>query len=305
MKNNEEQQLTSIENERNNQNASTEMDINSKIENSSEIRIHIKICEAKELLKIKLFKKPDPYVTIHMKSQPEETKTTHFKSNTLNPVWDEEFDLITSNLNDTLLINMHHYMNDQKIMNEIEYQINELTVGGPALKKEISITFNNKNAGKFYFEVQAFRIPKSDIKPFCTFAATGEKFIDQKYYRCNTCGLTAKKSLGICEHCMKCCHKGHDVCLAFDADASVQSFCDCPGKCKCQCMPETNDLPCTAIETNGKPINQPMFYCNDCDESCELLICQNCAIKFHHGHQLVYLGIVESEICQNEEFNKE
>ncbi|KAK8892334.1 perineurial glial growth [Tritrichomonas musculus] len=155
-----------------------------------------------------------------------------------------------------------------------------------------------------YFEVQAFRNPKSDIKLFCTFAATSEKFIDQKYYRCNTCGLSAKKSMGICEHCMKCCHKGHDVCLAFDADASVQSFCDCPGKCKCQCMPETNDLPCTACETNGKPINQPMFYCNDCDKSCELLICQNCAIKFHHGHQLVYLGIVESEICQNEEFNK-
>lgn len=270
---------------------------------SNEIRLHISILQATGLPKLRWFKKPDPYVTIHMMSRPQNLKTTRFKSSTQNPVWNEEFDLITSEVNDTIIINMYHYMDDRKIMDEVQYEISSLTVDGSVDKKEVDITFDNKNVGKFFFDVQAFKIPQSDVKPFCTFSATGEKFANQKFYSCITCGLDTKKGFGICEICAKCCHKGHNICLSNEDGSSTQCFCDCPKKCKCFCMPEKCDLSCTAIENNGKPINQPMYHCSQCDFQCEILICQNCAMKFHHGHQLIFLGIVESGICQNDEFN--
>lgn len=269
-----------------------------------EIKLQITICQATNLPKLGWLKKPDPYVTVHLISQPNNLKTTHFKSRILNPIWNEKFDLITSDMNDILLINMYHYMNDKKIIDEVQYQINSLTVDGAADKKEIEMTFNNKSAGKINFEVQAFKIPNSYVKPFCTFSAPGAKYIKQKFYRCITCGFNEKNAFGICENCVKHCHKGHNVCLVCeDDDGYTQCFCDCPKKCNCNCMPEKCDLPCTSIETNGKEINQPMYYCGDCDSSCEILICQNCAMKFHHEHHLIYLGIVESEVCQNNNFN--
>lgn len=245
-----------------------------------------------------MLKKPDPYVTVQLKNSSEIKATTSFDLSTLNPTWDSDFIFFVTSLNDALLINMYNYDNDKELMDEVEFPLNSLTINGPVQKKEIEITRNKKIAGKLYFKIQISKIDKiSDIKPFCTFSATGEKFINQKYYYCNTCSLTAKECLGICEVCAKTCHKDHDVHIA-DYE-NIVSFCDCPGKCRCHCMPETNDLQCTSIETNGKRISQPMYCCNDCDDSGKLHICQNCAMKFHCGHKLTYLGIVDAKVCQN------
>ena len=252
-------------------------EIENLYESTCEIRLHVTIFQATELRKLRWLKKPDPYVTIHLISQPNNTKITHFKSSTINPIWNEEFDLIVNDLNDTLLINMYHYMNDKKIMDEVQYQIRSLAVDGPADKKEVEITFENKNAGKIYFEVQAFRIPKSDVKPFCTFSASGNKYINQKFYRCITCGFTAKNGFGICENCVKCCHKGHNVSLAVEDGSLFKCFCDCPKECKCNCMPEKSDLPCTSLETPKKSINQPMYHCSACDSSCEIQNTYDCS----------------------------
>ncbi|KAK8897401.1 hypothetical protein M9Y10_015347 [Tritrichomonas musculus] len=275
----------------------------------NEIRLHVKICEAKELINTKY----NPIITIRLKNQPDQPEaSTDYKTNTTNPVWNEEFDLFTTDHNDILLFNMLNFEeNDddddadeiddsyEKIMDEIQFPIDTLIVGGPVIKKEVDITFNQKNAGKLFFEVQTF---KTSIEPFCTFSATGEKYIKQKLFSCLTCNITFDNGMGICEVCARNCHKGHDI--RFDS-VQPEFYCDCPAKCQCHCMPKTEgELECTAVETNRNPVNQPMFYCKDCDPSCKFFICQNCAKNFHHGHYLIYMGIVEAKICQNEDINK-
>ena len=268
-----------------------------------------KIVEAKNLTK------SNPLVTLHLKSKQDQSEeSTDYKTNTSNPIWNEEFDLFTNDKNDVLNINMHHIKDsddddeddnendEERMIDEISFPLNALTIddfSSNLLHNEVDITLNKKNVGKLVFEIQAF---KTNIEPFCTFSATGKKFIKQKVFACLTCNVTPENYLGICEACAKKCHVGHDI--RFD---SVQSdfYCDCPGKCECKYMPKTDDLNCTLIENNGNPINQPMFYCKDCDSSCKFFICQNCAIKFHHEHKLIYLGIVKSKMCQNEKINKE
>ena len=274
----------------------------------NQIRIHVKIIEAKGLISNNT--KLNPLITIHLKSQPEQSEeSTDFKSNTTNPIWNEEFDLFTTDKNDFLIINMlnsieSEYDDDEsdddcyeKLIDEVHYPLNSLIIDGPSIKEEIEISLNNSNVGKLYFEVQSF---KTEIEPFCTFSATGEKYIKQKLYACMTCNIVPENDMGICEVCARNCHKGHDI--RFD---SVQPlfYCDCHSKFNCCCMPKNKNLQCTLIENNRNPINQPMFYCKECDRSCKFFICQNCAAKFHHGHDLIYLGIVEAKICQNDQIN--
>lgn len=280
-------------------------------EEQTKIRLHVKINEAKDLIPIST--KFNPLITIHLKNQPDQSEeSTDYKSSTTNPVWNEEFDLFTTDKNDILIINLFNFKNNEddesddddddddcyeKIMDEIQYPINSLIVGGPLVKEELEITLNKKKVGILCFEVQCF---KTEIEPFCTFSATGDKYIKQKLYDCLTCNLTLENGMGICEACAKKCHKDHDIRFV---SVKPLFYCDCPAKCKCCCMPKTSDLICTSIENHNSPINQPMFYCKDCDSSCKFFICQNCAAKFHHGHDLIYLGIVEAKVCQNDQIN--
>lgn len=115
----------------------------------------------------------------------------------------------------------------------------------------------------------------------------------QKFYRCLTCNLTPMNSLGVCEACARNCHKGHDIRFS----GIYTAFCDCCKKCNCKLMKDAESLQCTSLKTHGKSINQPMFYCLDCDPRSMFLICQRCAVKFHH--ELKYLGVVESKVCNN------
>lgn len=66
---------------------------------------------------------------------------------------------------------------------------------------------------------------------------------------------------------------------------------------KCQCINASNDLRCTSELTYGVPIEQPMYQCNDCHITENFFICQNCAIKCHHGHDLRFIGIVKDKVC--------
>lgn len=157
-----------------------------------------------------------------------------------------------------------------------------------------------KIIGKLSFEIQAFKTVKSDIDQICTYYITGNNFILQKFYRCLTCKLTPINKCGVCEACARKCHKGHDIRFA----EVCSSYCDCCENGECKLMKVTESLQCTSIEKNGKPINQPMFYCLECDPS-SILICQNCAAKFHHGHKLNFLGVVESKVCQNSKIKSE
>lgn len=275
---------------------SRSVEIKDQNEDPYGIKVHIKMLQAKDISKLKMLKKPDPYVKVCLKSSYSPACRTTFNMSTLNPVWNKEFVFYTNDPNDVLLINMYNFDNDKRLMDEVRFPINSLTIGGPLCKQELDITRKNKSAGKLFFEVQSYNI-ELDVKPFCSFSVTGETFIKEKYYRCYTCNLTPENHMGICESCAKICHKGHNISLV--DDDYIFSYCDCPGKCKCCCLAETSDLPCTSIEFQGKPINQPMYHCSDCDSTGELFICQNCAMKYHHGHKTEYIGIVESKVCQN------
>ena len=134
-------------------------------------------------------------------------------------------------------------------------------------------------------------IPK--IEPICTFAATGENYIKQKGYQCRTCKITG--NLAICEICIKKCHKGHDVYLG---SSTIELYCDCPKKCHCQSLSNLNNsMKCTYDLTYGCPIEQPMYQCEDCHITENYYICQSCAIKCHHGHNLRYIGILKDKNC--------
>lgn len=137
-------------------------------------------------------------------------------------------------------------------------------------------------------------IPKID--PICTFAASGEKFISQKSYQCKTCNIVENKIF--CEICAKKCHNGHDIYLhENDENNENISYCDCFAFGKCNCLRETSNLRCTCELTYGVPVEQPMYQCEDCHAIKSFYICQNCAIKCHHGHNLHYIGIVKDKIC--------
>ncbi|KAK8843592.1 hypothetical protein M9Y10_024649 [Tritrichomonas musculus] len=122
-------------------------------------RLHIKICEARNVLKMDVGGKSDPYVTLRLKSQDKKDyQKTQIISNNSNPVWNQEFDITATDPNDMLLINMYDedIKMDDKMMDELQYPVNSWPVGGPVDRKEIDIKLKKKNAGKLVFEVQAF-----------------------------------------------------------------------------------------------------------------------------------------------------
>ena len=58
----------------------------------------------------------------------------------------------------------------------------------------------------------------------CTFTKTQRKYIRQHWYYCYTCKMVANN--GVCEHCAKMCHAGHEIIYAKYAPF----FCDCGAK---------------------------------------------------------------------------
>lgn len=135
-------------------------------------------------------------------------------------------------------------------------------------------------------------IPK--IECFCTSAASGTQYISQKSYFCKTCNITGDYC--ICEVCARTCHNGHDVILCKN---SPTSYCDCHDKCQCFKIPSKSfKFRCTFELTYGTPIEQLMYQCKDCHITGDYYICQNCAIKCHHRHNLKYCGIVKGKHCQ-------
>lgn len=135
----------------------------------------------------------------------------------------------------------------------------------------------------------------NNVVPYCTYAATANRHITQKWYYCKTCNLT--KLSGICENCALKCHKNHDV--EFHSN-STYFFCDCPDCCKCSIMPnEDETFECCSKLANGNVIEQPMYQCKSCNILNNDYLCQNCAIKNHKGHDLIYNGLVNGHICKN------
>lgn len=132
----------------------------------------------------------------------------------------------------------------------------------------------------------------SQIKHLCTFAATDETPGIQKCYQCRTCKITGDD--GFCEVCANNCHKGHNVYLK---ESSTGFICECHHLFDCKCLPKDDELQCTFDLTYGTMLDQPMFQCIDCNIIGDYYICQNCAIKCHHGHKLQYFENVIGKYC--------
>ena len=121
--------------------------------------LHVKICEAQKFVGFRFFGKSNPYVTIRLKSKTDDdsfcTKTI---LNTNNPVWNEEFNLITRGEDDALILNMYHEdeKGDERMMDEVELSANQFRMNGILERREIDIKLNNKKAGTLIIEIQAF-----------------------------------------------------------------------------------------------------------------------------------------------------
>lgn len=129
----------------------------------------------------------------------------------------------------------------------------------------------------------------SEIDKYCTYAVTGTRYSEQKWYYCRTCGLTGNK--GMCEICAQKCHKNHDVAFYKNGTGF---YCDCPDHGGCCCMPQSDDLQCTFVLTGGKIVEQPMYNCLDCNIQN---ICQNCAIKHHKNHKVHVNETTFGDVC--------
>lgn len=267
----------------------------------NEIRIHISSCYANNLTKMKVRQKPNPYLILRLKTQPEEcAQRTEFCQNTFDPQWSDNFDFYAFDKNEVLVINMnnHSKIEDHKpMMDEIEFPINSIDSSYKYVRQNFDLTLKDKNAGTLSFCIEIFSNIKSDIEPLCTYLASGPNSIEQKIYSCFTYSLIGDHDRGICEACARKCYKNHY--LHYQTFRN-KYYCDCPGQSNCSYRYiKACDLQCTSIETSKRPVNQMMYCCKDCANN--LFICQNCAIKFHYGHHLKCLGIVESRVCQNDQ----
>lgn len=112
-------------------------------------RLHVKICEAK-----KLIRKTDLFASLQLN---DENQKTEVIVNTQNPIWNQEFDIIAADPDDVLLINMYDedIKYDYKMMDELQFPINTWPVGCPLDRKELNIKYKKKKAGTFIFEVQS------------------------------------------------------------------------------------------------------------------------------------------------------
>eukprot|EP01091_Cochliopodium_minus_P008299 TRINITY_DN1854_c0_g1_i1.p1 TRINITY_DN1854_c0_g1~~TRINITY_DN1854_c0_g1_i1.p1 ORF type:complete len:419 (-),score=102.74 TRINITY_DN1854_c0_g1_i1:78-1334(-) len=92
-------------------------------------------------------------------------------------------------------------------------------------------------------EIYAERLNPSIKKCFqnnwCTRQYTKKNFYAQHYYFCITCDITEDKGMGVCQSCIKICHKGHNI--VEKPAISYAFFCDCAVELKCTCFEEGKD----------------------------------------------------------------
>lgn len=123
--------------------------------------MHVKICEAHNLLKMDL-DKSDPYVTLQVKGQ-KEVQKTQVISNNLNPLFNQEFDIVADK-NDVLVIKIfdEDIKNDDKMCDDIEHKFEEFMNFGELhqFTKELVLTQKKKKpakpAGTLIYEITGF-----------------------------------------------------------------------------------------------------------------------------------------------------
>lgn len=121
--------------------------------------LNITICECRKIIKMDLKEKSNPYVTLRLKSQDiKNQKQTSVVYKTTNPVWNTNFYVTSYDHNDALIINMFNKNSkgdDMPLMDQLEFPIDEWSVGDKTDRKEIDIKLKKKKAGTFIFSVLA------------------------------------------------------------------------------------------------------------------------------------------------------
>lgn len=130
-------------------------------------KIHIKCVDAKDVIKINVGAKPDPYLRFKVGDSVVKSKVA---TKTLNPVWNEELDIVsikpkTDNLTVELIDN--DLNRNETMMNPIIIPISEHPYGDHYVFDDY-IKLNKKNAGKLHFELDFTKTKEKYVHTACS-----------------------------------------------------------------------------------------------------------------------------------------
>ena len=114
------------------------------------MKVHIKAFDAKNVLKNNSEETSHIYLRFRLKGKDESTCQAHVKTSTLNPIWNQEFDVISTDLlTDILEVDM--MTKNSKMMNTIKIKLNNQEFGSHFIfdndikykKKKLAIFISN------------------------------------------------------------------------------------------------------------------------------------------------------------------
>lgn len=133
------------------------------------------------------------------------------------------------------------------------------------------------------------RLPKPENPSECSFKTTGTTAQTAHVWHCETCNMTSKLGLCVCDACKRTCHADHKV-----VDGGIiDFFCDCGAGGYCTCKLPHGTKQCTLKNTGKRIIGQPSFKCQTCRVSG---ICAACIEQCHKSHNTKPTGF-ESFVC--------
>lgn len=129
---------------------------------------------------------------------------------------------------------------------ELESQLKESKEEGEEARETKTADGDAEEESKEVSRFSVSTIAEAHSNVVCTFNATGRMFVQQRYYRCETCQITQRQ--GVCIPCARTCHAGHRL-----SEVQFGSFyCDCGSGVAIK-APETlsgpNDHHCMAVPT--------------------------------------------------------
>lgn len=120
------------------------------------VNIHVKIIKGSNLLKMDVGKS-DPYVVVTLNGKEQKQKTQAI-SNTLEPLWNQEFDLVSKKPKyDQLCIEVfdEDMAKDDPMCDKIKIKVSEIPKDGSIVTKKESLKLKKKDAGILEFEYSA------------------------------------------------------------------------------------------------------------------------------------------------------
>lgn len=139
--------------------------------------VHIKVCEAHNLLKAGLLGKRDPFVKVYLKSNKKNVKKTKSVKNTLDPTWNDEFEFNVTEKQEKEKVVFHLYDEGTKSHDELaekaEIPLSNYKIGDPPAASTLKLTLKKKDAGTLKVEINLLSqssqnspaVPQKEPKP--------------------------------------------------------------------------------------------------------------------------------------------